>query len=106
MKCKYCGMNFEQKSNNSHNAKRKKYCSSKCQKAAWNKKTYRYEEGKFHWLNQKWIPSVIEDRIWVATGFESIKSYLSRRRWSRPREMAIEINTSAKNIVNLIINKI
>lgn len=97
MICKNCQKEFKERLH-------KIYCSTKCQKAAFQKRWYlRFPKDSFQWHNQKWIPSAIEDRIWVATGFESIKSYIQRRRFMTPKEMGMEINTSARVITNLIM---
>lgn len=71
------------------------YCSKKCQQAAYQKRWYAsFRNGGFQWLNQKWMPTLLEDKVWIKTGFESLRAYLIRRQWATYNEIAWEIGIS------------
>ena len=97
--CKHCGIVFKV-----NLQKGKIYCSVKCQKAAGHKRWYaKFPKDCFAWLNPKWSPTPLEDRIWVKTGVESVKTYLQHRyRWLTTEEIALEINTNPSQVRHLL----
>lgn len=59
--------------------------------------------GGFQWLNPRWMPTALEDRIWKYTGLEHKEIYFkSRYRWKLAYEMAKEIKTDAGEIRRLL----
>lgn len=96
-KCPYCKQEFK-----THYFF-KKYCSRACQKGAYQRrKDKSYPEGQFQWLNSRWSPTPLEDRIWARTGFESVGSYLNNRlHYLTPKEIAQEIDTNHSEIKTL-----
>ncbi len=86
MRCPYCERLFTTEN------PQKRYCSAKCQKYAHQKRWYlSFKNGGFEWLNQKWMPTKIQDRVWAVTGFESVETYLERRKWADYTYIAIEL---------------
>ena len=104
--CLNCGAKIIA-SKNKHNARLQKYCSPHCQKlAGQHRQDLRFKaiyNGGFQWLNSRWSPNPLRDRIWTSTGIENIKNYLhTRYRWMTPSEMAQEINTNSSQVRNLL----
>ena len=65
--------------------------------------TKKDKEG-FKWQDRNWIPTLIQDRVWKYTGFETIDGYLERRcRWATAQEMAQEIRTPYTVIKQILV---
>jgi len=98
MLCKHCHSKFSPRQFN------QRYCSQRCQKLAFQKhKDESYPKDRFQWLNARWTPTAVEDRIWVKTGIENVRLYLEHRcRWMFPAEIALEIDTNPSEVRHLL----
>ena len=60
-------------------------------------------ENIFKWHDSRWMPTKLEDKIWVISGCESVKEYLEKKiLHNTPKEIALELDTAVINIHHLL----